>query len=114
MKILILTVLAGLLAGCAGKPAYLNAYWSRPGGSLQVLASESDTCYQAALDFEAPSALPGPTGGPRLLPRSTPPPRLWARAPRNAGFERFDEQLKYERCMQARGWEAAKAIAPSL
>jgi len=108
MRTLILTVLAGLLAGCT------NAYWTRPGSSLPVLATESDACYRASLEYDAPSALPGPTGRPLLLPRSTPPPRLWQRAPWEAAFERFDEQLKYERCMHARGWEPAKASAPTL
>jgi hypothetical protein len=108
MKTLILAVLAGLLAGCT------NAYWSRPGSTLPVLASESDTCYRASLDVDAPSALPGPAGRPRLLPRSTPPPKLWQRAPREAAFERYDEQLRYERCMVSRGWEPARAGAPTL
>ena len=109
MRSLVLTVLVGLLAGCT------NAYWSRPGADLPRLATESDACYRAALDAsDSPSALPGPTGGPRLLPRSTPPPKLWDRAPWEAGFERFDEQLRYERCMAARGWEPARAAAPKL
>jgi hypothetical protein len=108
MRTLTLTVLAGLLAGCT------NAYWSRPGATLPVLASESDACYRASLDFDAPSALPGPSGRPLLLPRSAPPPKLWQRAPWEAGFERFDEQLRYERCMVTRGWEAARAAAPRL
>jgi hypothetical protein len=114
MKIVILVLLAGVLGGCAGKGAVMTAYWSRPGATLPDLASESDACYQAAVDLEAPSALPGPTGGPRLLPRSMPPPKLWSRLPRDAGFERFDEQLKYERCMTARGWVPAKVAAPTL
>ena len=108
MRRLIVTVLAGLLAGCT------SSYWSRPGATLQVLATESDACYRSALDFDAPSALPGPTGRPLLLPRSTPPPKLWQRAPWEASFEHFDEQLRYERCMSARGWEVGRAAAPAL
>jgi hypothetical protein len=108
MRPLIVTVLAGLLAGCT------SSYWSRPGATLQVLATESDACYRSALDFDAPSALPGPTGRPLLLPRSTPPPKLWQRAPWEASFEHFDEQLRYERCMSARGWEVGRAAAPAL
>ena len=114
MKIFILVLLAGVLGGCAGKGAVMTAYWSRPGATLPDLASESDTCYQAAVDMAEPSALPCPTGGPKLIPRVTPPPKLWSRLPREAGFERFDEQLKYERCMTARGWVPAKLAAPTL
>jgi hypothetical protein len=98
MRQLILTALVGLLAGCT------NAYWDRPGASLPALVRESDTCYRDAVDLDAPSALPSTATGPGLLPRSTPPPKLWTRPPREASLERFDEQLRYERCMVARGW----------
>ncbi len=108
MKVFILAVLVGLLAGCT------NSYWARPGATLPDLVSESENCYRAAFDFDAPSALPGPSGAPQLLPRTTPPPRLWERAPSAAAFERFDEQLKYERCMHTRGWDSARASAPKL
>ena len=46
--------------------------------------------------------------GPHLLPRSEPPPGVWTRAPRQAGLSRFDEQLRYERCMRDRGWSAGR------
>jgi len=108
MPVIILAVLADLVAGCT------HTYWTRPGASLPVLASESDTCFKASLEFDAPSALPGPGGGPRLLPRSTPPPKLWERAPGEAAFEHFDEQLKYERCMRALGWEPSRVSSPTL
>jgi hypothetical protein len=108
MKTFTLAVLVGLLAGGT------STYWTRPGSSLPQLASDSDGCYEASLDFDAPSALPGPGGRPRLLPRSTPPPRLWERAPWDAAFERFDEQLRYERCMRALGWRPARVSAPAL
>jgi hypothetical protein len=108
MNMFILVVLAGLATGCT------STYWARPGAILPVLASESDACYEASLDLDAPSALPGPSGGPRLLPRSTPPPKLWERAPAEAAFERFDEQLRYERCMRALGWQPARMSAPVL
>jgi hypothetical protein len=106
MRVIILAVLAGLASGCT------NAYWSRPGATLPVLASESDACYAASLDLDAPSALPGPGGQPRLLRRSTPPPRLWERAPQEAAFEHVDEQLQYARCMRARGWRPTRIAAP--
>lgn len=108
MQTIILVLLAGLITGCA------TNYWTRPGSILPVLASESDACYEASLDTGAPSALPGSSGGPRLLPRSAPPPRLWERAPGEAAFERFDEQLRYERCMRAFGWRPARVSAPVL
>jgi hypothetical protein len=108
MKVFMVAVLAGLIGGCT------STYWTRPGTSLPELASESHACYQASLDSDAPSSLLGPSGRPRLLPRSTPPPMLWKRAPRDAGFERFDEQLRYERCMRALGWAPARVAAPTL
>jgi hypothetical protein len=99
MRIIILTVLAGLAAGCT------TVYWDRPGATLSQVASESETCYRASLDEESPSAFAGSgDSGPRLLPRSEPPPALWKRAPRQAAFEHFDEQMRYERCMRGRGW----------
>jgi hypothetical protein len=108
MNALVLILLAGLVAGCT------NAYWARPGARLPDLVSESEGCYRGSLAVEAPSALAGPTGQPRLLSRTTPPPRLWQRAPRQAAFATFEEQLRYERCMQARGWQRARASAPAL
>jgi hypothetical protein len=108
MRTLVLIALAGLCTSCT------STYWARPGASLAELASESDACYAAAIDIDAPAALPGPSGGPRLLPRSTPPPRLWARAPRQAAFEHFHEQLAYDRCMRVQGWEPARMSVPAL
>jgi hypothetical protein len=32
---------------------------------------------------------------------------LWKRPPRQAAFERYDEQVRYERCMHERGWVPA-------
>ena len=107
MRATILTVLVGLLAGCT------NAYWDRPGATLPVLARESGGCYRDAVDMEAPAAWPGPSGGPQLLPRSTPPPKLWARAPRDAALEHFGEQMRYERCMVARGWVKGPTAVPT-
>jgi hypothetical protein len=110
MRILVLAALAGLLAGCTTA----TPYWTRPGASRPALVAESEGCYRSSLDFEAPSAFPRTPDGPRLLPRSTPPPRVWDRAPGNAAFERFDEQLRYEKCMTARGWQPARGAGPSL
>jgi hypothetical protein len=102
MRLVFLTLLAGLTAGCAST----TAYWDRPGSNLSQLASESEACYRGAVGEESPSASPASESASavRLLPRSDPPPALWKRAPRQAGFERFDEQLRYERCMRERGW----------
>jgi hypothetical protein len=110
---LVLTAVVLLLAACTPR-AYrdLGAYWSRPGSTLPQLAGEADRCYRAAIE-------PGTTatvaeGDPRLLPRTEPPPGLWRRSPRQAGFEHFDEQLRYEQCMQRQGWEAARRATPDL
>jgi hypothetical protein len=112
---LALTAVALLFAGCAAI-AYRDpqAYWSRPGWSLPQLASEAERCYETAVALEAPAALGVSEGTPSLLPRTTPPPGLWRRAPRHAGFEHFGQQLRYERCMRALGWDAARTVSPAL
>ena len=103
MRTISLIATALVLTGCT------TSYWDRPGATLPVLADESETCYRGAIDTESPSALPGPGASPStMLPRTTPPPKLWERAPREAGFEHLDEQLRYERCMRVRGWRAVK------
>jgi hypothetical protein len=104
LSVLALVALVLVLSGCT------TAYWTRPGAKLDDLASESQACYVAAVDGEYPAAFPaaGNTGG-RLLPPTEPPPQLWNRSPRQAGFERFDEQLRYERCMRQRGWSATRS-----
>jgi hypothetical protein len=107
---LALAALILMFTGCTS-----TTYWSRPGAKLDDLADESHACYAAAVGgdnqpaaFAAESRPPLPRGG-RLLPPTEPPPKLWARAPREAGFERFDEQLRYERCMERRGWRPTRA-----
>jgi hypothetical protein len=105
---LVLTALALVLSGCT------TAYWDRPGAQLPDLASESHACYQAALNPETPAAFPAKGATERLLPRSEPPPALWTRAPRDAAFEHFDEQLRYDRCMRALGWKPARVTPPSI
>ena len=112
LSALALTALVLVLGGCSS--AY--TYWSRPDAKLEDLAHESQTCYAAAVEAvegAAPSALPAPTASgstsARLLPPTEPPPKLWARSPREAGFGRFDEQMRYERCMQRRGWSATRS-----
>jgi hypothetical protein len=100
MRATTLTLFVGLLASCTST----TAYWTRPGATLNAVATESEACYRSALDSEAPSAFPRPGAPPLLLPRSEPPPALWRRSPREAAFERFDEQLRYERCMRVHGW----------
>jgi hypothetical protein len=113
MRLVTLAMLGGLTAGCATTTAttayWDTAYWDRRGATLAQLASESETCYREAVGGEYPSALPAsePAAGNRLLARSTPPPAVWKRSPRQAGFERYDEQLRYERCMRERGWTAS-------
>ena len=108
---LALTAFILLFAGCT------TAYWARPGAELPDLAQESHDCYVGAVGGDYPSALAAqspspresstPRGG-RLLPSTEPPPKLWVRAPREAGFGRFDEQQRYERCMVQRGWRPTR------
>jgi hypothetical protein len=109
---LIAAILA--LAACATPYRDPKAYWARPGGTLPELADESTACYRSALDPETPSAFPGTSPANPLLPRTSPPPKLWERAPRDADFERFDEQLRYERCMRVRGWQPGRVATPAL
>ena len=111
MKVIALTLVLG---ACATPYKDPKAYWTRPAATLPQLADESEACYRASLDTDTPSAFPGGNTGPRLLPRSEPPPKLWEREPREAGFERFDEQLRYERCMRVRGWRPGRATTPGL
>jgi hypothetical protein len=109
MRIIKLVAMTLILAACATPYWDPKAYWTRPDATLPVLAEESGSCYRASLEPESPSAFPATGATPStLLPRSTPPPKLWERAPREAGFEHFDEQLRYERCMRVRGWRAVK------
>jgi hypothetical protein len=110
LSALALTALVLVLGGCSG------TYWSRPDAKLEDLAHESQACYAAAVEAvegASPSALPAPTASgstsARLLPPTEPPPKLWARSPGEAGFGRFDEQLRYERCMQRRGWSPTRS-----
>lgn len=108
MSTLRLICLALVLTACATAYRDPKAYWTRPAATLPVLADESTACYRASLDEESPAAFPSPSSSPRLLPRTEPPPKLWEREPRQAGFERFDEQLRYERCMRVRGWQPTR------
>ena len=124
LSVLALTAVVLVLSGCSTAANLTtlnltntyNTYWTRPGASLQEVADESRACYVAAVqavEGEYPSAFPaagdpGPRGG-RLQPPTEPPPKLWARSPREAGFARFDEQLRYERCMRQRGWSATRS-----
>jgi hypothetical protein len=107
MRAITLIAATLVLAACATPYKDPKAFWTRPDATLPELADESEACYRAALDAEAPSAFPG-SAGPLLLPRTQPPPKLWERAPREAGFERYEEQLRYERCMRVRGWRAQR------
>lgn len=110
LSALALTALILVLGGCS------STYWTRPGAKLEDLAHEADACYKAAVEAvegESPSALPGAAASgstrARLLPPTEPPPKLWARSPREASFARFDEQLRYERCMRQRGWSTTRS-----
>jgi hypothetical protein len=110
MRVL-LALLAVLATGCTS--AYLDrAYWDRPGATLPELADEADACYKAALAVEPTTALAVTRSGPPLLPRTEPPPKLWALPPDKAALERVDEQLRYERCMRTRGWRVARTTSP--
>jgi len=114
MRAISLISIALVLTACATPYRDPKAYWTRPDATLPVLAAESESCYRASLDAETPAAFPSGSAGPRLLPRTEPPPTLWQREPRQAGFERFDEQLRYERCMRVRGWRPGRTTTPTL
>jgi hypothetical protein len=114
MRTIKLIAIALVLTACATAYRDPKAYWTRPDASLPVLADESTACYRAALEGESPAAFATSPAGPRLLPRTEPPPKLWEREPRQAGFEHFEEQLRYERCMRVRGWHPARTTTPSL
>jgi hypothetical protein len=114
MRAISLISIALVLTACATPYRDPGAYWTRPATTLPLLAQESESCYRASLDADAPSAFATSGSGPRLLPRTEPPPKLWEREPRQAGFERFEEQLRYERCMRVRGWRPARSTTPAL
>ena len=114
MRVISLTALTLLVAACATPYHDPKAFWTRPDATLPQLADESQACYRASLDADAPSAFATSGSGPRLLPRTEPPPKLWEREPRQAGFERYEEQLRYERCMRVRGWRPARSTTPAL
>ena len=119
LSALALTALFLVLGGCSSGRTYWSnnsTYWSRPNAKLEGVARESGACYKAAVEAvegEFPSAFPVATAfgttSARLLPPTEPPPKLWARSPREAGFARFDEQMRYERCMQQRGWSPTRS-----
>jgi hypothetical protein len=112
----LISLIAALVALTACATPYWDpkAYWTRPAATLPELADESTACYRSSLDSDMPSAFPGTSPTNPLLPRSSPPPKLWERAPRDVTFERFDEQLRYERCMRIRGWTPARVTTPTL
>ena len=109
MRTIRLISVALVLTACATPYRDPRAFWTRPGATLPVLADESEACYRASFDMDSPSALATAAENPRLLPRTEPPPKLWEREPRRAGFEHADEQQRYERCMHARGWQATRS-----
>ena len=78
MKAMTVIALTLALGACATPYKDPKAYWTRPAGTLPQLAEESEACYRASLETDAPSALPRDSTGPRLLPRTEPPyqPRL--------------------------------------
>jgi hypothetical protein len=107
MRTAIASAVVLLVAGCSTSTSL--PYWGRPGATRAQLVDDTSTCYRASLDDEYPSALPGAASTSQLLPRSEPPPRVWTLPPREAGLGRFDEQLRYERCMRDRGWAATRS-----
>ena len=108
MRIISLIAVIVALTACATPYWDPRSFWTRPEATLPELAQESEACYRAALDPDMPAAFPGSGPASPMLPRTTPPPNLWQRAPSEVTFERFDEQLKYEHCMRVRGWRGAR------
>jgi hypothetical protein len=113
LSALALTAIVLVLGGCStATNLTTTTYWTRPGATLDQLATESEACYAKAVEAvegEFPSAFPRPGAPAGLLPPTEPPPKLWARAPREAAFARFDEQFNYDRCMRKRGWTPKRA-----
>ncbi|HEV8473368.1 MAG TPA: hypothetical protein VGR82_11390 [Methylomirabilota bacterium] len=107
MKTLAATVVPVLLLAACATPMY----WTKPGATRTVLVDDTEACYRIALlSTDSPSALAreaGSTSGLRM-PLSAPPPELWNRAPREVGFERFDERLRYEKCMTDLGYRPTR------
>ncbi len=104
MKALTPVLAALLLAGCA-----TPSFWTKPGATRPVLVRDTEACYHAALATDYPSALSRPTPPPAVAtPRDAPPPALWTRAPHAVGFERFDERLRYDKCMADLGYRTTR------
>jgi len=111
MKTLAAVIPVLLLAACATPP-----YWTKAGATRLVLADDTEACYWTALQAtDSPSALARESGSTSALgvPLSTPPPELWDRAPREVGFERFDERLRYEKCMTDLGYRPTRPAPAS-
>jgi hypothetical protein len=108
MKVIAPVLAALLLAACA-----TPAFWTKSGASRGTLADDTERCYKEALSDAYPSASPrtdsSSTAPGLATPRTTPPPQLWTRAPRDIGFEHFDERLRYERCMAVQGYQATRS-----
>lgn len=104
MKALTPVLATLLLAGCA-----TPSFWTKPDATRPVLARDTEACYHAALATDYPSALSQAAAPPAAAtPRDVPPPALWTRAPHEVGFERFDERLRYEKCMADLGYRTTR------
>lgn len=102
----VLVVLVPLAALAIG--ACTTAFWDRPGATQLARAQDTEACYRGALGAPLPAALPRATAGAPSAPSDQPPPALWRRAPSEAGFARFDEQLRYDRCMRDLGYRPSR------
>jgi hypothetical protein len=84
------------------------AFWDRPGADRLARARDTEACYRGALGAPLPAALPSATAAAPSALGDQPPPALWGRAPSEAGFARFDEQLQYDRCMRDLGYRPTR------
>jgi hypothetical protein len=100
--------LAALAVGGLAVGGCTTAFWDRPGATRVGLAQDTDACYRRAVDAPFPAALPRGTAKASGGLGDPPPPQLWRQAPSETAFVRFDESLRYDRCMRELGYRPTR------